>query len=204
MKLLYFPCYRQLHISLSQFPEYRVESWNLLVDSRTDWLSIRNSSGQTPLLSLVNFLVEFKFEKLSEVLSLVRALAVLSNALPVADCRGNTALHYAAYIGSVELIDALLQPPSIDECALRRSFLTHAQADSDGPLAETIEAALERHGRAVAALLESRNAMDETALYCAVKASRVAATRHLIQWGADPRISVNYTSILFNTMQKAF
>ena len=55
----------------------------------------------------------------------VRALSLLSVALPLADCRGNTALHYAVYWGRVELVDAMLHDPTPGEYQLIEKFHEH-------------------------------------------------------------------------------
>ena len=142
---------------------------------------------------------------------LVRALAVYSNSLPDADVDGNTALHFAASDGKVDVIEALLQRPSAIEFALRHRFLAAADAGagagvgdlkrppggSEQRAEETLEEAVARHRHEVQVLLESRNALLETPLYCAVKACRVEATQRLLQCGADPRVPVCYVALYF-------
>lgn len=125
-------------------------------------------------------------------LEMVRALALLSFSLPLADCRGNTALHYAALVGRAELVDALLLEPTPDEYQLIRAFVEPTgNTEEPQPLAQHSYAqVLCRHRQAVRSLLTSRNNAGETPLYCAVKASHLAATQRLLEMRSDPRIQV--------------
>ena len=153
--------------------------------------------------------------KFSAEVELVRALAVLSHALPIADADGNSALHYAAYDDNLDVIDALLQLPSPEEHELRCKFLVHPDSPQqqqqqqlqsgcgEMPPESTYEETLERHLEAGRVVLESRNTLDETALFCAVKAGRVAATQRLLQYGADPRVPVcEFSFIMINDLLK--
>ena len=184
IKLIFNIC-SQLHICLYDFEQYHAEAWNLLCGSRPDWLSIKNKQGFTPLMLSVLY---------GAALEMVRALALLSFSLPLADSRGNTALHYAAYMGRLELVDAMLLEPTPEEYQLVDSFL-------NGVFGEpftlySFEQVLLRHRNSIGSLLSSPNATGETPLYCAVKSGNLEVTRRLLEMRSDPRIKVSGFSMM--------
>ena len=184
---MYSMCFRvvrrQLHICLYDWNQYRSEAWNLVAGSRPDWLSLVNKRGCSPLMLAVMYGAE---------LEMVRALAILSCALPLCDNLGNTALHYAAHFGRLDLVDAMLLEPTEQEYYLILAFL------HENPYGEPLAAldhcqVLAGHREAVAQLLSTRNAMGETPLYAAVKSSNSEVADRLLTMRADPRIEVRLT-----------
>ena len=171
----------QLHICLYDFKQYSSEAWNLVAGSRPDWLSIKNNRGFTPLMCAVMYGAD---------VDMVRALSLLSFSLTFADLRGYTALHYAAHLGRLDLVDAMLFEPTQHEHLLVRVF--YRDELFAGPQQElSYPDLLARHRAAVATLLASRNAAGETPLYCAVKSSNFEVTARLLAMRADPRIEVH-------------
>ena len=139
---------------------------------------------------------------------MVRALSLLSVALPLSDCRGNTALHYAVHFERVELVYAMLLDPTPEEYQLIQKFHEHMAQSGEAFQLYSFEEVLLRHRQAVSNLLSSRNVAGETPLYFAVKTSNLEVTRRLLAMHSDPRIqvrlflSINSTFYLLITYRK--
>ena len=170
----------QLHICLYDYKQYFSEAWNLVAGSRPEWLSLKNKRGFTPLMCAVMYCAD---------VDMVRALSILSVSLPLSDLRGYTALHYAAILGRLELVDAMLLEPTQHEYLLVREF--HRDHFPEPHPELSYQELLARHRAAVAILLASRNVAGETPLFCAVKSSNFEVTACLLAMRADPRIAVH-------------
>ena len=130
-------------------------------------------------------------------LEMVRALALLTvdhSLLPLSDCHGNTALHYAVQVqgGRVELVDAILLDPTPEEYQLIEKFHEHMAQSGDrmGLPMCSFEQVLLRHREAISNLLSSLNVAGETPLYVAVKTCNLKVTERLLTIHSDLRIQV--------------
>lgn len=189
----FFMFCRQLHICLYNYNEYEREAWALALGSQPAWLSRANSSGLTPLMLALMYGADVQMVR-------VLALLTFASTFACADFRnGNGALHIAAQLGdkadAEHLVDALLTPPTYDECRLMLSFVND---DIEGPETETYEHELvvEHYKRAVCAAVNARNLKGETALHVAVRACNPQIASRLLNAGADPYIEVPLIIVL--------
>lgn len=169
----------QLMICIRE-PEYTHLAWTLLAGTEPACLNMKNDSGQSALMiactlsQITDTETQSNPDKETQTQTeseqeqqLVRAVRVLGADVSIQCLQGNTALHFATWLGRLDLLQAIFAPFSQEEIQLREKFGIEVAED----LSEVINI---------------ENADGKTALLCAVQSSLHEIVNFFLEQKANP------------------